>query len=299
MAETLVEYRKVVGDDPIKQQVIKTILREEPFFNLFPIEFIDGTTRPYIQEKTDPTIGFRKFNEAFPNSVGIVNRLIESLFPLGGDMDTDIEIANNYPTERRRRDNTLFGAIAHKWVRSVVYANSGARLANQYDDVDGFDGLIKRVQGSQIVPGGAVGGSDGSSVILLRFADDGVTGLMTRKGFDVRNLGELQDKPSYRTRADAMGGMAIYHGQSASIINNLSVANPLTIDLMDQAIDKISGRPTLALMSKRSRRQLKKDCQSNGYVVGTMLSDAGEVFETYGDIPLVVSDVMHDDEVIS
>ena len=69
----------------------------------------------------------------------------------------------------------------------------------------------------------------------------------------------------------------------------------LTLAKLDELIDMVRpGRPELLLMSKRTRRQLKDQRRSAGYMLETSINQFGQTLETYDGIPLVVDDFVQD-----
>lgn len=62
-------------------------------------------------------------------------------------------------------------------------------------------------------PGG--GSPDSTSIYCVSFGDGGVIGLQNGV-IDVRDLGELQEKPALRTRVEWYAGIAVLHGRAAA-----------------------------------------------------------------------------------
>jgi len=61
----------------------------------------------------------------------------------------------------------------------------------------------------------ASGGATATSIYCVSFGDGKLTGI--QKGpMDVRDLGELQTKPCFRTRVEWYNGIAVYHGRAAA-----------------------------------------------------------------------------------
>lgn len=298
MPATLFEARKATSDK-VRGDLIETLYREENFFLKMPIESVDELSYDYNVEKVLPGITFRKLNEAFPESTLIVQRPTETLKPLGQDSDTDILIAQTKPLQRARNARATMKAMGIKWIQTILYGNSpSSRAGAAYNDVDGFDGLMKRLNDApstpQIVNNGANSGADSSSVFAIRFGEDMFQGLMLGPApfFNPRDMGELQTKPVMRTRIDAAGSIAIFNGGAVGWLKNISVATDIDIDKLDQLIDLVVGRPDILLMTKRTRTQLRKKCRTLGLTLGKTLNEIGNVMETYGDIPIVTSDAM-------
>lgn len=57
-------------------------------------------------------------------------------------------------------------------------------------------------------------GSTGSSIYCCSFTDDGVVGLQGPGGMDVRDLGEIDSAPVYRTRVEWFIGLAVYRARA-------------------------------------------------------------------------------------
>jgi hypothetical protein len=304
MAETLVNWKRRVSD-PMLADIIETLYLEEPIFQFLPMRFIAGVALQYTTEQTLPGVAFRKLNEALPEGTGVVNRPVESLKPFGVDSDTDKVLAKAEPSERIRRDRSAVKAMAIKYVQTLLYGNSpSSRAGSAYNDVDGFDGIQKRLAdagSTNVVDNGGSGGSDSSSVFVLRFGDTYCEGLMQgpAPGITVTNLGEISEKPVFRTRIDANGGFAIYHGRAVAWLKNIRAGTAITRAKLDETIDKLAGEPSVILMSRRTRRQLKDAVFPSGAassIIGSTLSDAGKVFQTYGNAPVLVSDAIIDTE---
>lgn len=305
MSLSLFEAKKSVTE-PMLANLIEALYLEEFLFLSLPIRFgLTAGVWPYSVEKALPGVAFRKINEAFGEAVGVVQRPVETLKPFGTDSDTDKFIAKATPSRRATNDRMTMKAMAVKWIQTILYGNSpSSRAGAAYNDVDGFDGLQKRFTdagGTQIVDNGASSGSDASSVLALRFGEGWIEGLMQdgAPGFTITNFGEVQAKPVLRTRIDAAGGMAVYHGRAGAWLKDITVSTPLSVDQLDATIDLVAGRPDVLIMSKRSRTQLRKACRTLGITLNRELNEVGKVMEYYGDIRIVTSDAMIDTETAS
>jgi hypothetical protein len=298
-ALTLIEILKSVSD-PLRAGVIEQLYLEEPLFQYIPWQPVMGLSFSYNQETTLPGVAFRQLNAAYTPTVGVINRKTEALMPFGGDSDCDVAFVKAYGAGRREQYDRMFTkAMAIKYVQTFLYGNSGARTANAYDDADGFDGMMARLTGNQVIDNGGTAGSGGSSVFAIRFGDGFVTGLQTPDGVDVRDLGEIDDKPVYRTRIEQIGGMAIESGTAAATIQDIDSGATLGVAKMDQLVDAISGDPTVIVMSKRSRRELTAACRSAGIVLNTVYDAVGRPIQAWGVIPIITSDAVIDTEVTS
>lgn len=124
----------------------------------------------------------------------------------------------------------------------VIYGNkaiinkikSAARRLTMYDQtIDSFGRTIasyngiplldigKRADGTEIIPQTETQGTatDATSLYFVKFGNDesdgGVTGL-TNGGVDVRDLGEIDAKPVFRTRIEFFCGVGVFSGRAAA-----------------------------------------------------------------------------------
>lgn len=93
------------------------------------------------------------------------------------------------------------------------------RIVSTYDGRQLLD-IGTKPDGTPIIPQTETEGSanDASSIYGVRFGEDesdqAVTGL-TNGGVDVRDLGEIDDKPAYRTRIEFFCGLGVFGGKAA------------------------------------------------------------------------------------
>lgn len=298
MAQTLIEFAKTV-QDPLRKGIIETLYTEMRLMQYIPFRDVNGLALPYNQEESLPAVSFRNLNEGFTETTGVVNRKVETLKPFGADSDTDTVLVDAYGNaERVSRDTMHAKAQAVKFVQTMLYGNSpDSRAGTAFDDVKGFDGIQARLTSGQIIDGGGTAGSGGSSVFAIKFGDGYCQGLQTPKGLNARDLGEQDSKPVYRTRIDWTTGFAIYHGMAAAMIWNLeATVDVLTESLMDQLVDLIGGDPSVIVMSKRSRRQLKDDLSGD---FQQTLDQVGRPVPAWNGVPIIVDDCIIDTEVTS
>lgn len=77
--------------------------------------------------------------------------------------------------------------------------------------------------GDEILPfneAAASGSATATSIYCVSFGDGRLTGIQNG-GMDVRDLGELQSAPVFRTRVEWFSGLAMYHGRAAARLNNI------------------------------------------------------------------------------
>lgn len=84
----------------------------------------------------------------------------------------------------------------------------------------GYDNLGQQILGfTETASTGAT--ATATSVYVVSLRSDGVSGIQNGD-IDVRDLGEIQSKPAYRTRVEWLMGMTVLHGRAACRIRGIS-----------------------------------------------------------------------------
>jgi hypothetical protein len=81
-------------------------------------------------------------------------------------------------------------------------------------------------EGNAILPfteAATSGTATATSIYIVSMGADGLTGLQNGS-IDVRDMGELQTSPVYRTRVEWYNGIAIYNGRAATRLYSISDA---------------------------------------------------------------------------
>lgn len=305
MALTLVEAAKLNSGDTVKSAIIEMFARQSDILQVLPFENIEGNALKYNREETLPGIGFRGVNEAFSESTGVMNPMVESLTIAGGDLDVDRFIVTTQGMAQRSTHESLkIKSLADTWTTKFIKGNNSSEPRE-------FDGLQVRLTGNQLMDAGATSGGDALSLlkldelidrvdnpthllmskamrrrltqaarntsvggfitygvdafgrqitkyndipILVAYSGNGgtepiafdeanpgggsavgtsiyalslgagkVVGIQNG-GMDVRDLGELDDKPVYRTRVEWYSAIAMYHGRSAARLRGIKDA---------------------------------------------------------------------------
>jgi len=89
-----------------------------------------------------------------------------------------------------------------------------------YSDNGGTEPLLFDEQGDV---NGTPGGTSSTSIYCVGFGDGLVTGIQNGT-MDVRDLGELDDSPQFRTRVEWFAGLCIEHGRAAARLGGISDA---------------------------------------------------------------------------
>ncbi|MFF1723065.1 major capsid protein [Streptomyces sviceus] len=151
MAQTLAESAKLSQDD-LQRGVIETFVQTSPILDRIPMTEVNGTHFAYNEEATLPGVAFRAVNEAYTESTGTVNQRIENLVILGGDADVDrfiVKTRADLNDQRAIQSQLKVKAASIKF--SDTFFNGDTAV-----DPKSFDGLRKRLTGSQVIDAGAV-----------------------------------------------------------------------------------------------------------------------------------------------
>ena len=309
MALTLIEAAKL-SKDPLKEAVINEFGVGE-ILGAVPFEDEEGTGVHYNKVSELPGIGFRGYNEAFGEDTGVINPESEAFKIYGGDLDVDSAlVAMKGQGIRQEHERLKIEASRLNWEYQFIKGDSDTNPR-------GFDGLQKRVTGSQLISNSDAGGAlslakfdevlsqvkrgggrtvaimnrkmrdvrltaasratgvggflqysqdefgrtittysgipllvddlsnpvlpftetspDGSSstnctsIYVVTFGAMMCTGIQGRNpeggfGISVRDLGEIDSKPVYRTRVDWNCSIAIYNGYSVARLYGINDA---------------------------------------------------------------------------
>ena len=150
MAHTLIEYAKTTQDQ-VLAGIIETFALTSPIMDALPFQDIQGNALSYNQESALPGIGFRKLNEGYTESTGVLLPATEKIKIIGGDMDTDKALIKMFGLERRAYDiNSQAKALALKFTKEFF---DGDEVA----DEECFNGINKRLASNQLIYADGVG----------------------------------------------------------------------------------------------------------------------------------------------
>ena len=146
MALTLAQSA-LLSENDLQRGVVEIFVQESPVLDRLPLMPIEGNAYAYNEEATLPGVAFRSVNEAYVESTGTVNQKTESLVILGGDADVDrfiVQTRGNLNDQRAVQTRMKVKAASYKFQDS--FFNGDVTV-----DPKGFDGLKKRLTGSQVV----------------------------------------------------------------------------------------------------------------------------------------------------
>ena len=168
MALSLIESAKLAADGgEIKRAtVIEMFARVSAWLNSLVFNSIPGNAYAYNREGVLPGIAFRGTNEAYAESTGIINPMVEALRICGGDLDCDLALMQMFGKGIRAKHETMkIKALAQEVTRVLVKGDSIAQPRE-------FDGLQARLAGLQVVLNTAGGASGPLSLTQLDLAID-------------------------------------------------------------------------------------------------------------------------------
>jgi hypothetical protein len=152
MAVTLAQAA-VLSDDDLQRGVLETFVQESSVLDRIPLLEIEGNAYAYNKEATLPGVAFRSVNEAYTESTGTFVQDFESLVILGGDADVDtfiVRTRGNLNDQRALQTRAKVKAASYKYQDALI--NGDVTV-----DPKGFDGLKKRLVGTQVLDAGANG----------------------------------------------------------------------------------------------------------------------------------------------
>lgn len=170
MALTLIEAAKANKAETLRSTVIEMFARASDWLANLPMMDIPGNAYAYNREASLPGVAFRGIGESYTESTGVLNPLSEALKVAGGDVDVDMALIKMFGMGRRATQTELkIKALSAEITRVLIKGDSESNPRE-------FDGLQKRVVGSQLIENGSTSGGDPLSLIKLDEAIDAVPG---------------------------------------------------------------------------------------------------------------------------
>ncbi|MEU7190525.1 major capsid protein [Streptomyces sp. NPDC045369] len=225
MALTLSESAKYSGD-MLRRGVIEMLVQESSILERIPFLTIEGNAYAYNEEAQLPGVEFRSVGESYKESTGIVNQLFESLVILGGDADVD-----TFEVRTRGNVNDLRAGVTASKVKSAAMKfNETFFNGDTEKDPKSFDGLRKRLAGSQVLTAGIpVVGNGGTDTLAF---------------FD--KLDELVDSiPGLNGSNGAIYTNALVIGKIRAAARRVGGVDQLREDLTQKVITRYNGIPIL------------------------------------------------------
>jgi hypothetical protein len=164
-ALSLIEAMKVALNrgETKRAGVIATFARASSLMARLPFKNIPGNSYAYDQEGTLPGVAFRGINEAYTQSVGIINPAAENLKIAGGDLGVDVALIKMLGDGTRATQESLkTKALA----ASITQAMFKGDTSTDSRSIDGFQARVN-VTGPQLIENGSSDGGDVLSMFKL------------------------------------------------------------------------------------------------------------------------------------
>jgi hypothetical protein len=226
---TILESSK---DSPSKltEGVVEIFAKNSPILQNLPFDTIKGGALRYIAEETLPGIGFRGVNEAFDQSVGVLNPLFEPLVIAGGELDVDNFILRTEGEGRRTGETARkVKALSLHWTAKFIKGDSVTNVRE-------LDGLQTRLVNRQSISAGSTPGGSAVSLFSLDLLASLVEG---SNRFYIMNTA-MKLRLSQASRDDNVGGHVTFtpnnFGQQIMSWNGIPVMEMLRDNLNDDIL---------------------------------------------------------------
>lgn len=146
MAVTLAQSALLSQND-LQRGVVETFVQESVVLDNIPLIEIQGNAYAYDAEATLPGVEFRAVNSSYTESTGTVNQSTESLVILGGDADVDtfiVKTRGNLNDQRAIQTRLKVKSAVYKYQDTFINGDTAV-------DANSFDGLKKRLTGTQVI----------------------------------------------------------------------------------------------------------------------------------------------------
>lgn len=142
MALTLAHLNKV-EKDPKRAYIIKNLLYKGRLFEYLPFENVDSLRSVAVRWQTLPDVAFRKLNAGYTPSEGDLEQVWESVYGFGGEIKLDRVfdmVGNTIAPLKKTHIDMKLASMAFKFNEYFIAGDHAS-------DVDGFEGLKKRIAG--------------------------------------------------------------------------------------------------------------------------------------------------------
>lgn len=144
--------------NPIRAGVMNVYAEASDIFKFLPIQSIGGNSYTYNTRTALPSVAFRGINESFVPSRGVINPQTEFLRIAGGEIDLDTYLAD---TQADRSVGDLMASeVSAQGTAMAKFLTRAFFKGNATTDPRQFDGLQRRLVGSQLIAAGSTSGGD-------------------------------------------------------------------------------------------------------------------------------------------
>lgn len=225
---TLAEAAKL-AQTPLQRGVIELFPRTSIILQHLPFLNVSSDSYKYNIEQSLPGVAFRGINETYTESTGVINPATETLAILGGVVDVDrvlLKTQGNLQDIRALHTGLKAKAMALRFSKEFIKGDSAI-------DTKSFDGLQKRLTGSQLIAAGSTSGGDVLTLNLLDQLIDAVQGgpdLLLMNATMRRQVNKLIRAAGQATEvvSDAFGKQLMaYAGIPIGIVENDEAGNAI------------------------------------------------------------------------
>jgi hypothetical protein len=160
------------AQQPMRKGLVQKITNSSIFLTILKFIPVDGLTYSYGRQDTLGGITFRGLNGTYTPDTGVINPQVESLAIMGGQVNTDYQIANKNGNVARANN------IAAKTKKAGLFYDKYIIKGDPAVDPLQFYGLNSRLTGAQIITAGANGAA--LTLAMLDQAIDQVVGGSTQ-----------------------------------------------------------------------------------------------------------------------
>jgi hypothetical protein len=202
MALTLIESAKIAlgRDEMLKATVMELFAKGSDILQYMPFDDITGNALKFDREKNLPGVAFRGVNEAYTESTGEVEKVIESLAIAGGDLDVDaFLIKTGGAGQRAVQEGLKIKALSLNLTKTFIKGDVTS-------DPKAFDGLQVRCTGDQLVSTGTA--SSSAAALTLTKIDELIDAVEDPTHFIMNKT--MRRRMSAAARLSTVGGYVTY-----------------------------------------------------------------------------------------
>ena len=154
MAVSLLEAAKH-SQEALERAVTRIIVESSPVLEYLPMKSITGPAYRYHRERSLGNISFRGVNGTYTPDAGVINPEFEPLVIMGGEVKVDnfeVAVMSNLLNLKAEKYRMKARAVGIKFSETFFEGDTAV-------DPYAFDGLRKRLTGSQVIDAGPNGAS--------------------------------------------------------------------------------------------------------------------------------------------
>jgi hypothetical protein len=240
--------------DQLAAGVLRTLIPASWLLERLPFETIEGNAFKYFTDATLPGAEFRAVNAAYAESTGTLTSATESLVILGGDADVDryLQVTrSNVMDQRATQIEMKARAVAHKFNDSFINGDTAV-------DANSFNGLKKRLTGTQLISSGTNGAVINTDSATRQTFFDNLDAL----------IAAVPDVDLFVTNANILA-------KFRSAARRETIGNT-TVDDLGRTIDRYNGIPIVDIGNKADGTPIIPQTETQG-----TSTDAGSIYAVH------------------